>query len=202
MNTDLLRQRRNLIAISAVLLIFDFADVTITRVSVLGTDLLVGNAQVLMVCAWGLWAYFLLRYYQYWQTEPDQHIRNSFKNKLDEYVRSYAKAVPGQDGTGGTWNHHKISRSGFFSWTLILQRYDPVKDGLEDGPTTKLPAGRLAAWLVNSAAFVCVQTPHATDHILPFVLAFAAPILTTYTKVQLYFAECHLTEEISGILHL
>lgn len=182
MNADLLRQRRNLIAISAVLLIFDFANVTITKVSVLGTELLVGNAQVLMVCAWGLWAYFLLRYYQYWQTEPDQHIRDSFKNKFDKYASSYARTVPVQDGMGKNWNHYKISRSGFVSWTYTLQEYNPIEDSNEDRLTTNLPAGRMVAWFVQSAAFVCFQTPHATDHILPFVLAFSAPIVHIYHK--------------------
>ena len=54
MNADLLRQRRNLIAISMVLLLFDFAKVNIAKVNVLGTDLLVGNAQVLMFFAWAM----------------------------------------------------------------------------------------------------------------------------------------------------
>lgn len=182
MNADLLRQRRNLIAISALLLIFDFANVTITKVSVLGTELLVGNAQILMVGAWVLWAYFLLRYYQYWRTEPDQHIRNSFKNKLDGYARSFTKAVPLRDMYGGSFDNYKISRNGVFRWTYTLYGYDPVEGGMKDGPSTNLPAVRLAAWSVQSAAFVCFQTPHATDHILPFVLAFSAPIVTIYTK--------------------
>lgn len=202
MNADLLRQRRNLIAVSAVLLIFDFADVKIAKVSVLGTELFIGNAQILPVCAWGLWAYFLLRYYQYWRTEPHQHIRKSFKNKLDEYARSYAKVVPLEDGMGGNWNNYKISRSGFFSWTYILQGYDPEKDGMKDGPTTSLPARRLATWLVQSMAFVCVQTPHATDHILPFVLASAAPIVAIYTKWQPYFTDFHLIAKISSLFHV
>ena len=51
MNADLLRQRRNLIGISAILLIFDFANVRIAKVSLLGTKLLAGNVQVLAVCA-------------------------------------------------------------------------------------------------------------------------------------------------------
>lgn len=202
MNADLLRQRRNLIAISAVLLIFDFADVKIAKVSVLGTELLVGNAQVLMVCTWVLWAYFLLRYYQYWRTEPVQLIRNSFKKKLDEYARSYARAVPLQDGMGGNWNDYKISRSGSFSWAYILQGYDPEKGGMKDGPTTSLPPGRLAAWLVQSMAFVCFQTHHATDHILPFVLASAAPIVAIYTKWQPYFTDCHMIAKISTLFHI
>ena len=76
MNADLLRQRRNLIGISAILLIFDFANVRIAKVSLLGTELLAGNVQVLAVCAWVIRFYILIRYYQYLRAEPDGLIRN------------------------------------------------------------------------------------------------------------------------------
>lgn len=186
MNPDLLRQRRNLIAISVVLLIFDFAKVTITKVSVLGTELLVGNAQVLMVCAWILWGYFLLRYYQYWRAERDQHIRDTFKQRLDKYARSYTGAKAIQDTVGQVYDNYKISRTAFASWTYTLPGiYDPQDGRVKVGPAKSLPAWRLAVWSVKSAAFVCVQTPHATDHVLPFALAIAAPIATLCTKWQL-----------------
>ena len=184
MNADLLRQRRNLIAISAVLLIFDFAKIKITKVSVLGTELLVGNVQVLMACAWVIWAYFLLRYYQYWSAEPDSHIRDTFNNRLDKYVRSYTKATGVQDLYGQVYEDYRISRTGFAQWTYILQGYSPTEGSIKDGPTNSLPAWRLAVWSVKSAAFVCVQTPHATDHLLPFALAIAAPVVTIFTRWQ------------------
>lgn len=183
MNQDLLRQRRNLIAISAVLVVFDFAQVTITKVSVLGTELLVGNAKILMVCAWVLWAYWLLRYYQYWRTEPDQHIRTSFKSRLDAYARSYTKAKAVQDAAGQLFDNYKITRTGFFSWSYTLQGYNPVSGNMQDGPVSALPAWRLAAWALKSVAFVGLQTPHATDHVLPFALAVAAPVVTLCTRL-------------------
>ncbi|HUW52385.1 MAG TPA: hypothetical protein VMV99_03045 [Rhodanobacter sp.] len=183
MNQDLLRQRRNLIATSAVLLVFDFAQVTITKVSVLGTELLVGNAKILMICAWVLWAYFLLRYYQYWRAEPDQHIRSSFKKRLDAYARSYTKATAFQDAAGQGYDNYKITRTGLASWSYTIQVYDPVKGNMKDGPVFALPAWRLAAWSLKSALFVGIQTPHATDHILPFALAIAAPVITLCTRL-------------------
>lgn len=86
MDADLLRQRRNLIAISTVLLLFDFADVKITKIGVLGTDLLVGDARVLMAAAWLMWLYFFVRYYQYWRVAEGQAVRNGFFKA--EYRRS------------------------------------------------------------------------------------------------------------------
>lgn len=181
MNSDLLRQRRNLIGISAVLLIFDFAQVKITKVSILGTELLVGNAQTLMYCAWVLLGYFFLRYYQYWRAEPEQHIRATFKQRLDTHARSYTKAKVIQDSSGQVFDNYKITRTGLVSWSYTLQGYDPTEGSIKDGQTSRLPEWRLAIWSLKSIAYVVLQTPHATDHILPFVLAVAAPTVKTCT---------------------
>ena len=184
MNADLLRQRRNLIAISAILLIFDFAQVTITKVSLLGTDLLVGNVQVLMISAWVLWTYFLLRYYQYWRAEEARPIRLAYRKRLDIYVRAYTKAQAVQDSAGHMYDKYKINRTGIVSWKYTLQGYDPRHGSIKDGLSHTLPAWRLAGWALRSIAHVCIHTRHATDHILPFAMALAAPIVTLSTKSQ------------------
>jgi hypothetical protein len=48
MNNDLLRQRRNLILISGALIIYDFAEISIAKISLLGSDLLVGRPEALL----------------------------------------------------------------------------------------------------------------------------------------------------------
>lgn len=180
MNADLLRQRRNLIGISAVLLVFDFANVEIAKVSVLGTELLVGNVRVLAICAWVIWFYFLVRYYQYLHAEPDRHIRNSFTERFVRYVRSFTK-VSDQDEVGQPLSY-RIRRVGFAKWSYVSRPYDPARGEFVDGVGPHLPWWRLVVWSVKTAAFVGIQTPHATDRILPFALAIAAPVVTLYTK--------------------
>lgn len=180
MNADLLRQRRNLIGISSVLLVFDFANVEIAKVSVLGTELLVGNARVLAICAWVMWFYFLVRYYQYLHAEPDRHIRDSFRDRFDRYVRSYTK-VSDQDEIGQPLSY-RIYRVGRAKWSYVSRQYDPARGDVVDGLGTHLPWWRLVVWSVKTAAFVGIQTPHATDRILPYALAIAALVVTLYTK--------------------
>jgi len=186
MNPDLLRQRRNLIAISAVLLVFDFARVKITKVSILGTELLVGDARVLMLCAWLLWAYFLLRYYQYWRAEKERHIRASFRSRMSAHARSYTKAMAVQDSVGQVYDHYRIVRNGLLRWSHVLEGYNPVEGRVEAGPASHLPAWRMGWWTLRSAASVAIHTPHATDHVLPFALGIAAPIVTLCTRWQLW----------------
>ena len=167
MNPDLLRQRRNLVAISSILLVFDFANVQITKISVIGTELLVGNAHVLIVCAWVIWAYFLLRYYQYWRVEPHQPIKNTFREKIDTYIRFYTKAKAITSSAGSRYDDYRITRTALCPWCYILQGYNPKEDRSENKTIHNLPAWRLGAMIVKSALYVCFQTPHVTDCLLP-----------------------------------
>lgn len=184
MNQDLLRQRRNLIVISAILLLFDFAKVEIAKVSLLGTELIVGNAQVVKYCAWILWGYFLLRYYQYWRAEPGQRIRETFKKHLDTLARAYTKFQATQDVYGQQFNDYKIRRTGLASWSYVLQGYNAGVGSIEDLRTSRLSIWRLAFWGFRSVLHVGLHTPHATDHILPFVMAFAAPLVAVLNNWQ------------------
>jgi hypothetical protein len=121
MNPDLLRQRRNLIAISAFLVLFDIANIQVAKLSLLGNELIVGNVQVLIYSAWCLWAYFLLRYYQYWRAEPDQYIRKSYAKYLDALARAYTRVQAMQDSIGQAFNNYKITHTGFLSWSYTLR---------------------------------------------------------------------------------
>lgn len=182
MNQDLLRQRRNLIAISAFLVLFDIANIQVAKVSLLGNELIVGNVRVLIYSAWCLWAYFLLRYYQYWRAEPDQYIRKSFATHLDSLARTYTKVQAVQDSVGQAFNNYKITRAGVLSWSYTLQGYNPGQGSVVNLKTSALPLWRLLFWHIKSALHVALHTPHATDHILPFVVAIAAPIVAFITK--------------------
>lgn len=194
MNPDLLRQRRNLIAVSAVLLVFDFANVTITKVSMLGTELMVGNAQVLMACAWVLWGYSLLRYYQYWKKEPDRLVLISFKQRFNNYARLFSsKYAPVPDGMGGFLDSPVIRWSGL-KLTSVFKKYNIAEDTWIDKPVISVPLWNIVDWSVKSALFVCFQTPHVTDHVLPYVLAAAALIVRIFTIWHPHVAEPILTQ--------
>jgi hypothetical protein len=176
MNPDLLRQRRNLILVSLWLLVFDFAEVTIGKVSVLGTELVVGSPRVLILLGWLLWAYFFLRYYQYWRAENKPEIREAFNSRLDSYARAFANPTQYQDAAGQVFGH-KIAKRDTFSWSYALQHYNPAVGSVEQHSAIPLPNIRLLWWSVKAAFLTCINTTHATDHLLPFVLAVAAPIV-------------------------
>lgn len=183
MNPDLLRQRRNLIAVSMVLLIFDFANVKIGKVSVLGTELLVGNAQVLMLCAWLLWAYFLLRYYQYWRAEKANPIRDSYKAAIANCSADFQRGSR-FSALHPTRAHAFLLRARSpWAYELFREAYIPELGGRGEVDVYPIGRLRLATWKVRAAWHVLLHTPHATDHVLPFSLAAAAAVAAAHTAV-------------------
>jgi hypothetical protein len=179
MKQDLLRQRRNLIAISAFLVVFDIASVQVAKVSLLGNELIIGNVQVLIYCAWCLWGYFFLRYYQYWRAEPEQYIKEAFTSYVKALILRHVIVRKGNDlfNLGYT-----IERTGLLILSISTPEHDPVTGEKMEKKTFSLPLWRLLSWYVRSALHIVLQTPLATDRVLPFAVAIAAPILLVLRK--------------------
>lgn len=161
MTEDLLRQRRNLLITSIGLLLFDFAHMSIAKVSILGTELLVGDAIVLKVFAWVMWAYFLMRYYQYWNAERGSGIRPDIHSFLYGKVLQVALQETGKTSTIGI----DISNIGI-RWSYSVDRATAVE----------LPLMLIRFWTLQAYLTTAVHTPKVTDHVLPFALAIATPL--------------------------
>jgi len=173
MNSDLLRQRRNLILISSVLIVFDFAKVSITKISVLGTELLIGDAQVLMTFVWIVWVYAFLRYYQYLRAEGDLKILAVFKGGVTAKVNAYVFRQLKKDSIAGTIAHSRVG----FRWKYSILEYAPARGADKEISSGDLPLHKMIWWAIGSGFNVAIHTPKATDHILPLLLAIAAPLV-------------------------
>lgn len=174
MNGDLLRQRRNLIMVSGGLLLFDFADVSVAKISLFGTELLVGDARVLFVTAWLTWSYFLLRYYQYLRAEGDLGINKGIASSFQYRAKQYVHEVDGRKGFQGEIN---FSRRGM-RWTYAILEQAPNRADLLQTKAGSLPLIQSWWWTLSAYLYVTVHTPRVTDHVLPFALAFAAPAVS------------------------
>lgn len=180
MNTDLLRQRRNLILVSGGLLLFDFANVSVAKVSVMGAELLIGNAVVLGYFAWAMWAYFLLRYYQYLRAESDLGLAKVIQSGFEGRARAY---VFEQLQVKQVMGSIDFKRAGI-QWNYSVSEYDVSSGGPRETQKGSLPILRAAWWKVGSILFVAFHTPKATDHVLPFFLALSAPLVSAIKAMQ------------------
>ncbi|EGR3355920.1 MULTISPECIES: hypothetical protein [Vibrio] len=89
MSTGLLRQRRNLLASSAVMPMFFVSQATVEKINVLGTVINIGSPSSINYMIGTVFVYFLLRYWQYYREE--NHLRDS-KRSATEHMYAYEES--------------------------------------------------------------------------------------------------------------
>ncbi len=88
-SSGFVRQRRNLMIISLVLLFSEVAQLKVTKLSAFGNELLVGEPNAVATAMWLAGIYWLVRYYQY--SRPI--FRTSIQGALLPYVQSQGKSI-------------------------------------------------------------------------------------------------------------
>lgn len=181
MDEGLSKSRRNLIVLSVVLIVFDVAAVSISKVSVLGTELFVGNPSVVRAFLWVLWVYFLIRYAQFLGAENDLGIKGAFLLKMDRLMGHKILEIchqqePRWQPSLGMVGYTRLTRTGL-NWHQHLTRYDPSVGSNVDLTPVRIPRHIVIFALFRAFIYVAFMTPKATEHIFPVALALAAPIV-------------------------
>lgn len=179
MESGLLRQRRNLIALSSLLIVYNFADIKIKQVGWMGTSIEVGNPAALTFIIWVVWLYFFLRYYQYWSAEKDANVAADLRELTEERVRKYLIAKYGRNKFSGS-SVSDLIRVRVFKWVCERKEYIPAKGGYSETEYYHVPIGLLMWWSLAVFSNYCFHKKHMSDHMLPFALA----ILAVIVKIQ------------------
>ncbi|MGE0111660.1 hypothetical protein [Aquabacterium sp.] len=178
MNPDLLRQRRNLILISLALLLSNAASLSIEKISIFGTEISVGNAPNFQACAWVVWFYFLIRYYQYLRQEGDLQIIKTAKSNFDAHSFAYVMRKIDKGALTG----RIIVKCRRFGWNYsVMEGGEQPWDGAETETFSgRIPMARATLWWLDGLTHLLVHTPKGTDHVLPFFIAALAPLASLF----------------------
>lgn len=76
-----IRQRRNLMVMSIVVLLSEITELKISKVAVFGNEAVINNPDLVLKVMWLFLAYWLVRYYQYFHEIGDKGFVRSFKSK-------------------------------------------------------------------------------------------------------------------------
>jgi hypothetical protein len=179
MEGDLQKQRRNLLVVSVLLIIQALAEVDISKISLLGTELKTEKVGVLLACFWVLWLYFLLRYYQYWR---EGNLATKFRETvevrqavlLNEWGQRRANEWFG-NSRDGRWTLH---RSPDANLELHMERRKRNSEDTENFQIKQVPMNVRSITKARALVWVSFQTTETTEHFLPFALALVAPIVS------------------------
>jgi hypothetical protein len=180
MDSGLLRQRRNLISVSSVLIVYDFAEIKIKQVGWMGTSIEVGNPTALSFMVWVIWFYFFLRYYQYWSSEKDANILTDLRNMV--YVRASKYCKRYKDFGAKDWHGDLLLvREKIFRWSMEKKDFDPARGGMFVSGSVRVPVVLMMWWSVCAFFSYCFHKKHMSEHVLPFLLAICAPLVKIYS---------------------
>lgn len=181
MNGDLLRQRRNLMLISVLLLAFVFLKIKIDKLSIFGSEITVENPQGILIFVWILWAYFLVRFYQFLREEADLKLISNINGRFVSRANSHVFKKLNKQFIQGSI---EVTRKGIF-WDYQVMEYDPTAGSSKETSRARLPVVTSLFWYLGSSAQVCIHTTKFTDYILPILLALIVPVIYLFKHVVL-----------------
>lgn len=179
MSDGLLRQRRNLLIISLTIIFFLYSEVEISKISVLGIEIITPKQNALMNILWVLWAYFFLRFLQYLQVENSrgyieqckvkfQFLASDIAHKMLETAKKYES----NRSCGIVLNDLKLR---FFMKLEVPQNeYNPESGEVENLENLETKHGSMLIVFAKAIWATTINTPKFTDNVLPILLALAA----------------------------
>jgi|GEM_PF-2870416 len=208
MSTDessgFVRQRRNLMVSSLVLLFSEFTQLKVEKISAFGNELLIGKPQAVTIALWAATFYWLIRYYQYARSTHRGALRNGVQGRVNQTC-----SIPVLSGflkKNESWIYEETEKTNptchVYPTQCDVIRIDPkyldVRVSLEK--TVQIDSGishtmlgshdyRIEGialyWLRLKAFFHCViHTPLYTEIALPYIV-FSLPIV--YAGYKLLF---------------
>lgn len=89
--TAFVRQRRNIIAISLILLFAETTGISVDHLNILGIDVELDNPDSVMNWLWAGYWYWLLRYYQFFLATANKGVHAGFESRLLPKLIRFAK---------------------------------------------------------------------------------------------------------------
>ncbi len=174
MSDGLLRQRRNLLLSSLLLIFIKIAEVEIEKLSILGLKFeSFGNPQSIYLVIWVLFFYFLFRYYQYFMQEGIRNISLASYNDLEKRILLLADQYAKDIHSSARCEQRQLISIKSQNWCFGIDV--PVENERGDSKTKreriKFDSKIILKTKILSGFVLCFNHTVITDYILPVVIA-------------------------------
>lgn len=195
MSDHLIRQRRNLIITSLIVIFILYTDVQISKISIFGIEIQTPKHETLMNSLWAIWIYFLIRYYQYLRIEPETGFWGicNYKAKINIAIM-IGKIINNETDHGPRIERgiilQNMEKKSFFKWEYILKDYSPKSDMDEEVERIEIQSYKFVLPIVRGVLSTTVNTAKFSDNVFPVLLALFAALFGIYKSpyfVKLFF---------------
>jgi hypothetical protein len=172
-----IRQRRNLIVISLILLFAETSNLSLTKINLFGNELLIPSPVTVNYALWVAFLYWLLRYWQYYRhVDGSDQFRKAYKGRLnmafEECFRRKEESADPSVFAISSFNlrHRSMKRIDVQYLKHIVVKENP-RQTTQAEVKDSLTFFHLVMPRIRSMIYIIVNTRLATEYILPFVIA-------------------------------
>lgn len=187
LSQDTVRQRRNMVVASILVIFIERAGVTFgNKVNFLGASLNIEKSGVIYNGILIFLAYFTWRFYQYFSTDKaylvlrsqySEHMKSRMSLKIVQLICKPRKLQM----LSGEYLYKDLERSGFFSYkvdAIASERYDPMKGCVvKNNFTATVPLINLEIYRIISVIVFVFRGRIITDYFVPYLILAYAVVL-------------------------
>ncbi len=185
MSEHLIRQRRNLIITSLIVIFILYTNVEISKISIFGIEVETPKQQSLMNSLWAIWAYFCVRFYQYLRIEPATGFWGICKYKAKTNIAiMVGKKINNETEYGPKIERgiilQNMERKSFLKWEYVIKDYSPKIDVDEEIVRVEIGSCRFVVPIIHGVLYTIINTAKFSDNVFPVLLAFLTAIYGIY----------------------
>lgn len=163
-----IRQRRNLIATSLLVTLYEAADFTFTEINFLGNKAKIGNPEIVSLALVVALLYFLWRYYTAYRESGDgRAFSNACIGWAEKASKSYIKRK--YSSIQRELSVDLIRREGITLTYVLRGVYDPASDSIEKEKISL--KWRYLVYRIFAVIPITLYTSYFTEYVLPYLLA-------------------------------
>lgn len=178
MSPALLRQRRNLIIVSLIILFMVIAGAKLDKMTFLGIQMTFENPEAIVWFLKFFLIYFLYRYYLYFVQEENHSLKNNFYTYLRKLTWHKLQNIrdelyPGVSGSSGNFNFDSMEKTSVFKRQVKAIIAEDGYGGYIEG-TFEINILTFSWDVLKAFIFSVFNRSYVTDYLLPFFIAITA----------------------------
>lgn len=186
LSQPLLRQRRNLMIISVLMIFVHMSGAEFNKVVFMGLTITFKQPQVVVLFMFGFLIYFLYRYYLYLGQEKGRDFKGTFFGKLNALSHQKLQQLKNEEVDleqyGGKFQFKDMKKTSF--WKRNVATIVHVDDeGSQQWGYFEIDIRRFTFKGIRALFYTLFKRSYVTDYILPYVLALIA-LWVNYSKVM------------------
>lgn len=178
MSEGLSRQRRNLLAISIVLVFAKFSGVQIEELVFLGINFgTLENPQAVYLGMWAMFFYFFVRYYQYYMQEGRSNLLGAITAFVEPKLQQIGRDICKRTANDATYDPGSLHALRHADWAFKITYNKGMSDSgfdMSEVDEVKISRSQLVSAFLTSALYVIFNRSEASDFLFPFIVAAVA----------------------------